>query len=182
MSNITLKEGLKELSNNNFTHVLEFGVHKGKTIQYLRNSLPEKYQIFGFDSFVGLPEDWEGTNHKKGSMSTNGVVPNIHGVKFYKGWFEDTIPEYLQIADKIGLLHIDCDLYSSTKTVLNKLNTYIVDGTVIVFDEWFFNHNDIPENRTGEQKAFYEWAKEYKREFILLTPLEEERQIVIIKK
>jgi hypothetical protein len=164
-----------------FTHVLEFGVHHGKTVRQLRNTLPDHYKLFGFDSFTGLPEDWTGTPEKKGSMSTNGVIPNIPGVTFYKGWFTETIPVYKQNAATIALLHVDCDLYSSTIDVLYGLRDYIAAGTVIVFDEWYYNHKNTPENSLHEQKAFLEWAKEFNISYIEYDIIEDERKIVKIQ-
>lgn len=169
-----------DLLHENYSHVLEFGVYSGKSILQLRQRLDKKYQIFGFDSFVGLPEDWSGTTHRKGDMSRNGHVPNIPMVRFYKGWFEDTIPQYLsEHSEPIALLHIDCDLYSSTKTVLYNLNSFIQPGTIIVFDEWFYNHD--PKFNDHEQKAFYEWVTDHDIKFKLYGQLEDERQIVIIE-
>ena len=52
----------------------------------------------------------------------------------------------------IGLLHIDCDLYSSTKTVFDHFREYIHPGTVIVFDE-LLNFIDYEKH---EIKALYE--------------------------
>lgn len=113
-------------------------------------------------------------------MSTNGVIPNINNVTFYKGWFIDTIPVYKKCAESIALLHIDCDLYSSTIDVLYNLNDYIVPGTIIVFDEWYYNHRDIPENRLHEQKAFLEWAKEFDIKYEEYPLIEDERKIIKI--
>lgn len=169
-----------ELIDNDYIHVLEFGVNSGTTIKQLRDRLPDTYKLFGFDSFEGLPENWSGTWAKKGDMSTNGVVPAIDGVYFYKGWFKDTIPAYKQIAQPISLLHVDCDLYSSTIDVLYGLREYILPGTILVFDEWYYNHKDIPENRQHEQKAFYEWVNEFSIEYIEYDEVEEERKIIKI--
>lgn len=177
--NKTLDAAIK-LIDTKFTHVLEFGVNRGRTIRQLRDSLPDQYKLFGFDSFEGLPEDWVGTKEKAGAMSTNGVIPAIAGVTFYKGWFTDTIPMYKQIAEPFALLHIDCDLYSSTVEVLYGLKDYITTGTVIVFDEWYYNHKDIPENRQHEQKAFYEWVNEFSIEYVEYDEIEEERKIIKI--
>lgn len=161
-------------------HILEFGMYEGRSIKQIRSQFDDTYQIFGFDSFQGLPIDWEGTTLKKGYFSTNGVIPSISGVTIFPGWFKDTLPEYLKIAKPIALLHIDCDLYESTKEVLYALTKYIVKDTIIVFDEWYFNHRDIPENRTGEQKAFYEWANDKNIYFAVLDEIEDERRIVEI--
>lgn len=160
--------------HKDYIHILEFGVYQGNSIKYLKKILKNNYKIFGFDSFIGLPEDWINQENKivgngfckKTAFDAGGNVPDIEGVKFFKGWFEETIPEYLKIAEPIALLHIDCDLYSSTKTVLYNLKEYIKSGTVIIFDEWIFESNPIYNNH--EQKCFYEWVKNFsiKYEFI----------------
>lgn len=176
--NATLKTAINYI-NPEYTHVLEFGVFTGTTIKQLREDLNDNYKIFGFDSFEGLPEDWVGTTLKKGFFSTNGEIPNVENVKFYKGWFSDTIPQYKIENDKpIALLHIDCDLYSSTIDVLYGLNDYIVKDTVIVFDEWYYNFHNSEENRQSEQVAFFEWIKTKNFEYIMYPELEPERQII----
>lgn len=53
------------LLKEEYTHILEFGVNSGRSIKQLRNDLSDKYKVFGFDSFIGLPEDWTGTSAKK---------------------------------------------------------------------------------------------------------------------
>jgi len=178
--NKTLEQALK-LLHSSYRHVLEFGVYKGASIKQLRESLPQEYSIYGFDSFQGLPEHWTGTNTRPEQFSTNGNIPDVPGVKFYKGWFVDTLPEYLPIAEPIALLHVDCDLYSSTVTVLETLREYILPGSILVFDEWYYNHYDVEANRQHEQKAFYEWVNKYQIEYEVLPELEDERRIVIIK-
>jgi hypothetical protein len=177
--NKTLDAAIK-LIDANFTHVLEFGVNSGKTIKQLRNSLPEQYKLFGFDSFEGLPEDWSGTWAKKGDMSCKGIIPNIDNVTFYKGWFIDTIPMYKQIAEPFALLHVDCDLYSSTNDILYGLKEFIVTGTVIVFDEWYYNHKNVTKNRLHEQKAFFEWVEKFNINFEEHPEIENERKIIKI--
>lgn len=154
-------------------HILEFGVDTGKSLKYIIQTAGKSYDYFGFDSFIGLPEDWvvtkEGEHygyivgHKGRDFNNNGVIPNIEGVKFYKGFFETTLPEYLSIAENIAFLHMDADLYSSTKEVLYALNDYIVPGTIIVFDEWVYKHSK--EFDDHEAKAFYEWVKDNDREY-----------------
>jgi len=175
--NKTLSIAINEI-NNTYDHVLEFGVFNGGSMRQLRNSLPKSFKIFGFDSFEGLPEDWIGTNEKKGAMSCNGLIPDIKDVTFYKGWFSDTIPQYKQIAKPIALLHVDCDLYSSTIDVLYGLKEFILPGTVIVFDEWYYNHHDIEKHRQHEQKAFYEWVTEFNISYKEYPIIEDERKII----
>jgi hypothetical protein len=179
----TLIKACKML-NTTHPHVLEFGVASGNTLSQIIDSVSQNYSIFGFDSWLGLPEDWRNSDgecsHHKGIFSTGGKLPPFveqlqDKAKIFNGWFEETIPEYLKIAENIALLHVDCDIYSSTKTVLNSLIDYIKSGTLIVFDEWFDNQEiirELPVNTPipakyseHEQKAFYEWVKDFNVKF-----------------
>ena len=109
----------------------------------------------------------------------DGNVPNIPNVLFYKGLFKDTIPMFKQekLNDKdirIGLIHIDCDLYSSTCDILDELIDYIVPGVIIVFDEWNVRVKKEKQNilhQGGEQIAFLEWSKKYNKNY---TTIEDE--------
>lgn len=50
--------------------------------------------IHGFDSFEGLPEDW--SHVLKGAFGEiKGALPD--NVRLYKGWFEDTLPEWFKL-------------------------------------------------------------------------------------
>lgn len=184
MAQSSLQYGLA-LVDKRYKHVLEFGVCRGDTIRVIRKTLDASFPVFGFDSFTGLPEPWVDKHGKTvvppGYFSTQGTVPKVDGVKFYVGWFSDTLPEYLQIAQPIALLHIDSDLYSSAKEVLWALNNYIVEGTIIVFDEWFYRHDSQYDDH--EQKAFYEWVAAFDRKyeeipFVDSTTSGEERKII----
>lgn len=164
---------------------LEFGVYEGGTSQLIRTYVDPSCKVFGFDTFTGLPTDWVGTTLTKGFFNRDGVVPNIQGVKFYKGLFSETIPQYLQDEEnnkQIGLIHIDCDLYSSTIDVLFGLNHLIGRNTILAFDEWIYNFN--PNCNDHEQKAFYEWVEQTNRTFEFLptceSPLEIEQKVVRI--
>lgn len=150
------------------TMVLEFGVYKGHSLGVIADvckTLPN-VAVCGFDSFEGLPHDWDHTVCKKGTFSTGGVIPDVPGTKIYPGWFDATITQYLQDYPEIpiGLLHLDADLYSSTKTILWGLNHLIQKGTVIVCDEWTYNAHEKRDDQ--EQKAFLEWASEFNRDVL----------------
>jgi len=49
---------------------------------------------------------------------------------------------------------IDCDLYSSTKCVLEFITPLIVNGTILIFDDWLA-YKGSPDR--GEQLACSEW-------------------------
>ena len=135
--------------------VLEFGVRFGMTIRQIAGLVDQ--EVHGFDSFEGLPEDWH--NERKGSYTTNNAIPAVpSNVRLHKGWFEDTLPEFVKThRDPVRFVNIDCDLYSATKTVLDTLSSQIIPGTVIVFDEYMGNEHW----REDEFKAFQEAVRAY---------------------
>ncbi len=140
---------------------LEFGVKKGETLREIAKMTHST--VHGFDSFQGLPEDWTGTQLAKGRFSKQGKLPKVPGnVMLHPGWFAESLPGFTErYRDPIAYMHIDCDIYSSTKTVLNLLAGQIVPGTVIVFDEYF----NYPNWRQHEYKAFQEFIAEHKLQY-----------------
>lgn len=128
----------------------EFGVYSGSTINFIAARL--KKVIYGFDSFEGLPEDWQ-PGVQKGTFRMDRLPRVRKNVRLIQGWFQDTLPAFVRDHDEpCSFLHIDCDLYSSTKTVFEAFGDRIDKGTVIVFDEYF----NYPGWRAGEFLAFQE--------------------------
>jgi hypothetical protein len=115
---------------------LEFGVFKGESLNYIAKKNSNR-QVHGFDSFEGLPEAW--AHNPKGAFTTKGKMPKVKDhVRLWKGYFEESLPQWCKKHDDIvAFLHIDCDLRSSTETVLTQLAYRIVPGTVILFDDYF---------------------------------------------
>lgn len=139
---------------------LEFGVWKGESItewsRLLRNSAS---RLHGFDSFEGLPEEWnhragEAFGLEKGHFSTQGNIPKVSDprIKFYRGWFEETLPGYTFIESPTLVIFLDADLYSSTIYVLRTLKPHIKVGTIIYFDEFW--------DPMHEQRALKEFVAE----------------------
>lgn len=169
---------------------MEFGVGDGETLSIIAT----QRMVHGFDSFQGLPEDWRlgfpkgkfsDAKHFKDELSKH---PNI---ELYEGWFSETLPAYVKkhrlrlSQDGIAFIHIDSDLYSSARTVLEQLTPWIVSDTLILFDE-FWNY---PGWRNGEFKAWMEWARKdnskvppYKYidyDFIAINPVGEQVLLVV---
>lgn len=130
--------------------ILEFGVRHGSSIRQIASLASQ--EVHGFDSFEGLPEQWH--DEPKGSYSTRGELPSVpQNVRLHAGWFDQTLPRFLRThPGPVRLMNIDCDIYSSTKTVLDLVSGRIVAGTVIVFDEYIGNEYW----RDDEFKAFQE--------------------------
>ncbi|HTU26619.1 MAG TPA: TylF/MycF/NovP-related O-methyltransferase [Pirellulales bacterium] len=131
----------------------EFGVFEGKTINHIASRT--SHTIHGFDSFEGLPENWR-TGYLKGTFKLDGLPEVAKNVELYKGWFNESLPGWA--ADHPGpmaFMHLDADLYSSTKTVFEILADRVVPGTVIQFDEYF----NYPGWQEGEYRAFKEFVE-----------------------
>ena len=137
---------------------LEFGVYNGETINYI--SRFTRNRVYGFDSFEGLPETWR-DGFEKGVFTLNGTLPAVNeNVVLVKGLFQDTLSTFLSSENKkVSFVHIDCDLYSSTKHVLDKLICFMDEECIVVFDE-LVNYPGF-DGDNGELKAFYEFVTEH---------------------
>ncbi|MDQ4033162.1 MAG: class I SAM-dependent methyltransferase [Actinomycetota bacterium] len=138
---------------------LEFGVSTGASVQVIAEQT--RARIHGFDSFEGLPEDWvrgEGRpTLTRGSFhgSPEAVPPHV---TLIPGLFADTLPRFVaKNTDVVAFMHVDCDIYTSTRTVLGWLGDRLVPGTVIVFDELF----NYPNFADHEMRALLEAAAEW---------------------
>lgn len=142
--------------------LLEFGVFKGGSIRYLASRCPDR-EIHGFDSFEGLPEEWPEAGHAKGAFSAQGRLPRVPAnVKLHRGYFDSSLPQWLTRNDgDISFIHIDCDLYQSTKTIFDLLDERIKPGTIIAFDEYF----GYPRWQQGEHRAFMEFVQRRRLQF-----------------
>jgi hypothetical protein len=143
--------------------IAEFGVWKGDSINFFARNCP-KAEVFGFDSFEGLEEDWYGFTLQKGFFSTNGQLPKCErNVSLIKGWFEDTLPKFCRELqqEKIQLLHMDADTYKPTAYVLSSLKKNLGKGTIVIFDE-YFGYSSFREH---EFKAWQEFVNSEEIEY-----------------
>lgn len=142
-------------------HWCEFGVRQGRSLNWLIEKYPHQV-IHAFDSWEGLPEDWDHGTGKVADMRCD--PPEVPGhIELYKGWFTDTLPTWkLSNKGSIAFLHMDADIYSSTKEVLLALNEQIVPGTVITFDELCNFRLSGKMSRWQDQEflALVEWLEE----------------------
>jgi len=133
--------------------VLEFGVATGRTLNHFARLLPGK-TVYGFDGFQGLPEDWT-SRMRRGFFARDSLPAVRSNCRLVVGWFDQTLPKWIKSNHQpVALLHVDCDLYSSTVTILNNLKHQIVSGTVIVFDEYI----NYPGWQLDEFKAWQEFV------------------------
>lgn len=156
--NATLGYICDQLDKNN-DQALEFGVYKGSTLKKISKHVKKGY---GFDGFQGLPKGNIGW--KAGGLEVNHIPNCGNNIELVVGWYEETLDDFLKNNNSnFKLIHIDCDVFSSTKYVLNLLHKYnrLKKGTIIVFDEIL----NYPYFLEGELKALYEIAIEKKINF-----------------
>ena len=123
-----------------------------------------RLRFFGFDSFQGLPES-EGKVFHKGQFafsqeSLKKYLEKVgvnNDVVLIKGYYSQSLNSKLFIdyqLKKASIIHIDCDLYISTKDVLDFIEPLLQNGTIIIFDDWgSFGNND----QKGQQRALNEF-------------------------
>jgi hypothetical protein len=153
----------------------EFGCHSGRTFSAaLLASKFLQYEIksYAFDSFEGLPQTqkdedgiFESGTYRTEVKRFKTIIKKKTGIhlkddQMIKGYYEDSLNSKLKLnlPKKIGFVHIDVDLYSSTVTVLEFLKDYLVIGTVVLFDDWYCF---APGKEMGERKALNEFLAKY---------------------
>ena len=165
-------------SKSNQATLLEFGVFQGYSINYFADARPS-FTLFGFDSFLGLEEDWGGYVLTKSALSLQGKIPHVrNNVKLISGTFENTLPRFLENNDlkELSIIHIDSDTYSPAKFVLENLRLYLSSGVIIIFDE-FFNY---PGYLSHEFKAWNEFSNSWKINFRYIAYSNESVAIQIV--
>lgn len=117
---------------------IELGVFEGQSLKFFSTFLTsKKTKLFGLDSFVGLPEDWD-IDFKKGAFNVNGIIPVFSDsrVKLLKGWIQNTLPPLLESTSISNLIvHFDADLYSTTLFSLCSFDKLKIDY-IAFFDEF----------------------------------------------
>lgn len=155
---------------------LEFGVYQGRTFsdawEAARRYGLSDMRFHAFDSFQGLPDpglEDEGGGFSGGQFrcerakfesSLRRRKVDMSRVGIHQGMFNETLTERTSL-QRLGIrqasiVWIDCDLYASTVPVLRALTDVLVDGTILVFDDWFC-FNGRPDR--GEQRACAEWLE-----------------------
>lgn len=155
--------------------ILEFGVATGRTLNQFAHWLPDRI-IHGFDGFEGLPEDWT-SRMRKGFFARSNLPRVKSNCELHVGWFDQTLPGFVKHQGNraIQLLHVDCDLYSSTVTILNNLKHNIVPGTVIVFDEYI----NYPGWQLDEFRAWQEHCAKYKIRYEYIGRVSKHQKVAV---
>lgn len=167
----TLEYALSRTSGSGMA--LEFGVYSGTTMKMISSALAGR-DVYGFDSFEGLPEPWR-TGFDAGHFDVD-KLPDVGSAELVVGWFDETLPDFL--ADHPGpvtFLHVDSDLYSSARTVLELVGPRLEPGSIVVFDEYF----NYPGWQQHEYRAWQEHVERTGLEYSYLAYTYDNEQVVI---
>jgi tetratricopeptide (TPR) repeat protein len=135
----------------------EYGVWMGESFKYLIKAYKKGY---GFDTFTGLPEDWNTV--PQGTYSSYGNIPKIEGGEFVVGEFSESLPRFFaKKRPMASLINFDADLYSSTLCALNHSLPVIDEKSILIFDELIVNH----QWENDEYKALVEFCANHKFDF-----------------
>ncbi len=168
--------------------IVECGIGRSRSLVILSSLLvyfESKRTLYAFDSFEGFPEptieDFSKRNPQKGdwNCSPSGKYKYTEdfcltilkeaeipldrlSLKITKGFFNESLPK--ANIDKIALLNIDGDLYSSYKDCLTYLYDKVVPGGIILFDD-FSEETNLNPSFPGSRKATLEFLgkEEYER-------------------
>jgi hypothetical protein len=152
----------------------EFGMYRGFSFWSAQNSANalgmDQSKFFGFDSFNGLPKP-EGIDAETTEFKERDYAASKEDVKWYlekygvdwsrsfliEGYYDESLRDGLKSEynmKPVMVALIDCDLYSSTVSVLSFLDSLLQDGSILMFDDW--NCFDSSDDK-GERRAFREF-------------------------
>tara|TARA_B100001250_G_scaffold385644_1_gene381531 strand:+ start:323 stop:970 length:648 start_codon:yes stop_codon:yes gene_type:complete len=143
--------------------VIEFGIWNGNNLLTMKKILDyfqQKKKLIGYDHFKGMPKNLQKNNFR-------GDIDLInYFVKFFKlkkiSIINDDIMnlnKYLKSFKKFSFIYIDCDIYKTTKIILENLSKKLSRGGLIVFDE------GNQRKQSGETKAMKEFFEKNKKNY-----------------
>lgn len=158
--------------------ILEFGTNKGYSFTKMLyatkyHKMSDRVTVHAFDSFTGFPvvDDRRNINIITNEVEWRGGEPpedddysilneycssKYKNFKIHKGFFEESLTEeFLEslLTEPPILIWLDCDYYTSTRFVIEKIVSYIPNGCVIYFDEFEVNYGS---RFAGESRVVHE--------------------------
>jgi hypothetical protein len=157
----TMRFALSQAPTGGMT--LEFGVATGATLRLIVEERGAE-RTYGFDSFQGIPEPW--LAGMPAGYFAQEQLPDVGGAELVVGYFDDKLPGFLaEHPGPVDFLHIDSDLYSSAKTVLELVGPRLRTGSIVHFDEFF----NFPGWQRHEHRAWNEYVEKTGLEYTYIA-------------
>jgi len=156
---------------------IEFGVASGrglmdmcKIAKSIKEVVNVEFDIFGFDTYTGLPKIVDYRDHPEIWSQGQYSTPDFDSLerslpsncKLIVGNVRDTVPRFavngISANSLIGFISVDLDLYSSTKdalTILNFNSNYYIPSVLMYFDD--IDGNITLNKWCGEELAIEEF-------------------------
>lgn len=131
-----------------------------------------RHEFYAFDSFIGLPDnDEENVTFGSGMFPFSldefdklnreqGIIQS-DVIRYYPGYFEEVSrreSDSLKQLQPAAIINLDCDLYASAKDALAIVASKLVQGSILLADDW----NAFSADRnSGERKAIAEFLIEH---------------------
>jgi len=153
--------------------------------QLAQQGLAQRKALHLFDSFQGLPKPdnpvdlaspyvksgrWQQGTFGGPAALTQQELKALCASTYdqdrifvFPGWFSQSLAGVAAQA-RFAMLHIDCDLYSSTAEVLEHVlaHGHVAEGCVVFFDDWNCNRSSP---RMGQRRAWHEAVERHRIEF-----------------
>ncbi len=149
--------------------IAEVGSYKGGVGFYLNNHSNGK-TVYLCDTFEGIPMKDSIDSHPIGDFNNTSFkeVSNFFkddsNVKVIKGIFPDSVSGIIKEEETFCFVHIDADQYESTKNSINFFYNKMVDGGIIVFDDYKW--------LKGVDKAVDDFFEDKKEKPIISVPMQ----------
>lgn len=139
---------------------VECGVYTGGNIMILKKLIEKnnlKKKIYAYDTFEGMTsptsndikidgtvasekilikDNWSSCSLEKVKKNFTEMNLELDNIQFIKGKVEDTLKISENLPNKISILRLDTDFYESTKMELKYLYPLIVDGGILIIDDY----------------------------------------------
>jgi hypothetical protein len=137
--------------------IAELGVYRGGSAKLIASLKGEK-SLYLFDTFEGMPSVRADVDHHLAGdfadtslEAVRNYLRDFKGVFFHKGFFPGSASELAKTSTSFCLVHLDADIYESTRAGLNFFYPRMVKGGMIVSHDYRNLH--CP----GVKKAFAEF-------------------------
>lgn len=140
-------------------HMAEIGVYQGGISQLMASSRPDS-TLYSCDGFEGLPDlaVEDNNHHKKGDFNdvtyeeVKDFLSSEKNAIVIKGFFPDGTIHQEMFDKEYFLVHVDVDLYQSTKDCLEFFYPRMVIGGIIMIDDYpYLNGVKIAVNEFKKQ-------------------------------
>lgn len=135
--NLHLFDAFDDICQPNEEHDEKKLVDEVKTILNIKGKFGEDLKPLSgiYDQFGGA-----GTLEENKKLLEDRIGYPKEFIKYYKGWFQDTVPQINNEQIKqIAILRLDGDWYESTKVCLDYLYSKVVQGGVVIIDDYHYS-------------------------------------------